>query len=320
MSGEERLRWMEAYEATGKRGLRSARGSMFRVRRLRKWWRRYQEAGAEGLKDSSRKPASSPNQKVFAREEAADPGAEEDRESRRSPPEVGTAPPPRDRAFGGDNPESAEARGRTDEGRPRRDSRRAAVFAPGEGSAPVRARRALSWARLGRRRGERHRVADRQPALPAGAEAERGQSRREPRRRADAHSGGAAAPWLRGDCQFAAQPWRVRRGPLARRSAAGLCGAPADRSRDRQRCLPSLHRARHPHAPGPCRAASRGAGVGRPRPVRPADQPSFIRSWLRSGKIGSSRPSSSNWRPKPRLRFSFTTGSRRPARSRNMRR
>ena len=69
MSGEERLRWMEAYKATGNAGLVCSRFNVSRPT-LRKWWRRYQEAGVEGLKDSSRKPASSPNRKVFAREEA----------------------------------------------------------------------------------------------------------------------------------------------------------------------------------------------------------------------------------------------------------
>lgn len=69
MSGEERLRWMEAYEATGNAGFVCSRFNVSRPT-LRKWWRRYKEAGIEGLKDSSRKPASSPNQKVFAREEA----------------------------------------------------------------------------------------------------------------------------------------------------------------------------------------------------------------------------------------------------------
>jgi len=69
MSAEERLRWMEAYEATGNAGLVCSR---FHVSRptLRKWWRRYTEAGLDGLKDFSRRPASSPNRKVFGREEA----------------------------------------------------------------------------------------------------------------------------------------------------------------------------------------------------------------------------------------------------------
>jgi DNA-binding GntR family transcriptional regulator/transposase len=69
MSVEERLRWMEAYEATGSAGLVCARFGVSRPT-LRKWWRRYQEGGSAGLEDSSRRPASSPNQKVFAREEA----------------------------------------------------------------------------------------------------------------------------------------------------------------------------------------------------------------------------------------------------------
>jgi DNA-binding GntR family transcriptional regulator/transposase len=69
MSGEERLRWVEAYEATGNAGLVCSRFHISRPT-LRKWWRRYQDAGPDGLEDTSRKPASSPNQKVFEREEA----------------------------------------------------------------------------------------------------------------------------------------------------------------------------------------------------------------------------------------------------------
>jgi DNA-binding GntR family transcriptional regulator/transposase len=65
---EERLRWIEAYEATGSAGRVCARFGISRPT-LRKWWRRYQEAGPEGLADASRRPASSPKQKVFAREE-----------------------------------------------------------------------------------------------------------------------------------------------------------------------------------------------------------------------------------------------------------
>jgi DNA-binding GntR family transcriptional regulator/transposase-like protein len=69
MSIEERLRWIEAYEASGSAGRVCARFGISRPT-LRKWWRRYQESGQEGLADTSRRPASSPNRKVFAREEA----------------------------------------------------------------------------------------------------------------------------------------------------------------------------------------------------------------------------------------------------------
>ena len=69
MSGEERLRWMEAYEATGSAGLVCARFGISRPT-LRKWWRRYKDSGPAGLEESSRRPVSSPNQKVFEREEA----------------------------------------------------------------------------------------------------------------------------------------------------------------------------------------------------------------------------------------------------------
>ena len=66
---EERLRWIEAYAASGSAGQVCARFGISRPT-LRKWWRRYQEAGPQGLADTSRRPASSPNQKVFAREQA----------------------------------------------------------------------------------------------------------------------------------------------------------------------------------------------------------------------------------------------------------
>lgn len=68
MSVENRLRWMEAYEATGNAGAVCLRFGVSRPT-LRKWWRRYKETGLVGLEDTSRKPASSPNQKVFEREE-----------------------------------------------------------------------------------------------------------------------------------------------------------------------------------------------------------------------------------------------------------
>ena len=69
MSVEERMRWMEAYEATKNAGAVCAR---FRISRptLRKWWGRYKLSGPKGLEDTSRRPASSPNKKVFEREEA----------------------------------------------------------------------------------------------------------------------------------------------------------------------------------------------------------------------------------------------------------
>lgn len=69
MSGDERLRWIEAYEATGRAGLVCAKFGISRPT-LRKWWRKYKESGPAGLADSSRRPVSSPLQKVFEREEA----------------------------------------------------------------------------------------------------------------------------------------------------------------------------------------------------------------------------------------------------------
>ena len=50
MSAEERLRWMDAYEATGSAALVCARFHISRPT-LRKWWRRYKEAGPDGLEE-----------------------------------------------------------------------------------------------------------------------------------------------------------------------------------------------------------------------------------------------------------------------------
>jgi DNA-binding GntR family transcriptional regulator/transposase len=66
---DERRKWIEMYEQTGYAGLVCSRFGISRPT-LRKWLRRYQELGLAGLEEPSRKPVSSPNRKVFAREEA----------------------------------------------------------------------------------------------------------------------------------------------------------------------------------------------------------------------------------------------------------
>jgi transposase InsO family protein len=63
-----RLRWIKLYEKTGNAGLTCLRCGISRPT-LRKWWKRYQAKGLEGLKAISRRPRSSPKQKVFVQEE-----------------------------------------------------------------------------------------------------------------------------------------------------------------------------------------------------------------------------------------------------------
>jgi transposase InsO family protein len=64
-----RLRWVRLHERTGDAGLVCRRCGISRPT-LRKWLRRYQEAGIEGLRSRSRKPCNSPNRKVLAEHEA----------------------------------------------------------------------------------------------------------------------------------------------------------------------------------------------------------------------------------------------------------
>lgn len=59
-----RLRWVELYERTGNAGMTCLRCGISRPT-LRKWWKRYKEAGIEGLRSKSRHPKSSPTRKVF---------------------------------------------------------------------------------------------------------------------------------------------------------------------------------------------------------------------------------------------------------------
>ncbi|WNC95432.1 IS481 family transposase (plasmid) [Paraburkholderia sp. FT54] len=58
-----RLRWVLMYHETGNAGLVCARCGISRPT-LRKWLRRYWDAGEEGLRSQSRRPLNSPNRKV----------------------------------------------------------------------------------------------------------------------------------------------------------------------------------------------------------------------------------------------------------------
>ncbi len=65
MDGEiaARLRWVRMYHETGNAGLVCTRCGISRPT-LRKWLRRNQEAGEDGLRSQSRRPLTSPNRKV----------------------------------------------------------------------------------------------------------------------------------------------------------------------------------------------------------------------------------------------------------------
>lgn len=65
MTPAARLIWVQTYERTGHAGLTCRRCGVSRPT-LRKWWRRYQEAGAAGLLDRSRRPRTSPGRRVLA--------------------------------------------------------------------------------------------------------------------------------------------------------------------------------------------------------------------------------------------------------------
>ncbi len=68
MSKTERLAWIEAYEANGSVSKVCATFGVSQPT-FRKWLRRYRAQGETGLDEPSRRPASSPNRKVFEREE-----------------------------------------------------------------------------------------------------------------------------------------------------------------------------------------------------------------------------------------------------------
>lgn len=60
---KQRLQWVSLYEASGDAGFVCRRCGISRPT-LRKWWRRYQADGQEGLQSHSRRPHSSPNAKI----------------------------------------------------------------------------------------------------------------------------------------------------------------------------------------------------------------------------------------------------------------
>ena len=65
---QQRLQWMQLYEKTKDAGLVCRRCGISR-HTLRKWWKRYQEQGINGLSSHSRRPKHSPATKVGHHEE-----------------------------------------------------------------------------------------------------------------------------------------------------------------------------------------------------------------------------------------------------------
>lgn len=65
---QKRLVWIKLYDETKNAGLVCRRCGISRPT-LRKWWKRYQLEGEAGLISQSRRPKSSPNQKVFQEQE-----------------------------------------------------------------------------------------------------------------------------------------------------------------------------------------------------------------------------------------------------------
>lgn len=66
---QQRLQWVQLYQESGDAGFVCRRCGISRPT-LRKWWRRYQEFGQEGLNSHSRRPNNSPNRKVTGDNEA----------------------------------------------------------------------------------------------------------------------------------------------------------------------------------------------------------------------------------------------------------
>jgi transposase InsO family protein len=64
----QRREWVKVYEQTRNAGISCLRCGISRPT-FRQWWQRYQSEGLEGLKSRSRRPRSSPKQKIFAHEE-----------------------------------------------------------------------------------------------------------------------------------------------------------------------------------------------------------------------------------------------------------
>ena len=65
---QQRLQWVKLYEKHGDAGYVCRRCGISRPT-LRKWWRRYQDAGLAGLESQSRRPLNSPAAKVGPHEE-----------------------------------------------------------------------------------------------------------------------------------------------------------------------------------------------------------------------------------------------------------
>jgi transposase InsO family protein len=70
MATETRMRlgWVQLYEETNDAGYVCRRSGISRPT-LRKWLKRYQEEGLTGLKNQSKRPKHSPNQKIFEKQE-----------------------------------------------------------------------------------------------------------------------------------------------------------------------------------------------------------------------------------------------------------
>lgn len=68
MTPAARLIWVRTYERTGDAGLTCRRCGVSRLT-LRKWWRRYQAEGLNGLTDRSRRPLRSNGKRVHDAEE-----------------------------------------------------------------------------------------------------------------------------------------------------------------------------------------------------------------------------------------------------------
>lgn len=65
----KRLRWIKLFEETGHAGLVCLKCGISSPT-LRKWLKRYEALGIEGLQEQSRRPKTSPSQKIFAEQEA----------------------------------------------------------------------------------------------------------------------------------------------------------------------------------------------------------------------------------------------------------
>lgn len=62
-----RLEWVKLYQEINNAGLVCRRCGISRPT-LRKWWRRFQSSGKDGLNELSRRPHNSPKRKIFEKE------------------------------------------------------------------------------------------------------------------------------------------------------------------------------------------------------------------------------------------------------------